>query len=556
MRYYKKKELLILSLIYLASQGMLLIVSGRWWDDWCFHNQPFWALKLMAMQLGRPTLIAIVKFANFLPEPGYRIITFLMIYFCMLFTYKILRVWLKADARACFWICALYAVIPANDCRIVLAVFPYTIGLFFFMAGLSYLSGVLFRSELAWKNRIISWILFLLSFILNSNLCFYAIVLLMILMKENWKLKHCIKYIDYLILPIAFLGLKSHFFPVYGLYAGYNTLTLGKLIGAIKLILPADLFILKSLVSTFITYLSGKRVLVVLVLILIVCLVITCRKKIITCLRKVLKREKQIGESFAQREEITEVDLRGNCRNKLGLLIIGIICLSLGLFSYVAVRQYYSISTVGLQGRDATLIALGAAIIIYELVDLLFRKKVQKYLFICAIVGGIIFFNTYYLSYQQDYYRQLGFQYQLSQNKDLNDCKNIVYLNSDSGIMNIQSFYSLNGAAEDVYGTQDKYIMSGFGGLSCFSQEDFEGFVSSGNYHMTDYDITNKEIDAVVEYSLKAGLGDTLKMKIYEMFDKDSFERCIESQTSMNVYYRGTDEFDAILQAYGYEEVQ
>ena len=546
MRYLlkqnKKKELILLSLLYLASQGMLLIVSGRWWDDWCFHNQPYYALKNMAMQLGRPTLIIIIKITKLLPESGYRIISYIMFYFCMLFTYKILRLWLKADDRACFWICALYAIVPANDARILLAVFPYSIGLFFFMAGFSYFAGVLYEGRLGIKQRLFSWGLFLLSFILNSNLCFYALILLMIIMKEK-RIKRCLKYLDYLLLPIIYFVLKTYFFPVYGVYAGYNVITLQKLINALKLIIPADYKMIRTMLITFKMAFKSKVTILIWGTILFVVCTITQKKNIGNIL-VALKKRKNIGTVIIYQGQ-AEND---NCLQTFGMIIIGIITLSAGLYSYVAVRETDLIEVSGLGGRDAALVALGVSIIIYYSVNLMAKRWLQKYIFITAIFSGILFFNGEYLSYQQDYYRQLGFQYQLSQNMELNDAKNIVYINSDIGGINVQSFYQLNGNAEEVFKRQDKFIRTDFSDVG-----DASYCVTSGNYHMSDYDYNHTEIDAVVEYSLKTDLLDTLKMKIYELVWKEKFDAWIVNRSSMNVYIQGTKEFDDILVKYGYE---
>ncbi len=45
IRMGKRKELIVLSAIYLLSQGFLLIMSGRWWDEWCFYKLPYWTTE-------------------------------------------------------------------------------------------------------------------------------------------------------------------------------------------------------------------------------------------------------------------------------------------------------------------------------------------------------------------------------------------------------------------------------------------------------------------------------------------------------------------------------
>ena len=82
-RKENRKQLLLLSLIYLSSQGLLLAVSGRWWDDWCSVDQSFHTLYDMAMQMGRPSVVLTGGIATLLPESGYRYVTFFSFYFCI-----------------------------------------------------------------------------------------------------------------------------------------------------------------------------------------------------------------------------------------------------------------------------------------------------------------------------------------------------------------------------------------------------------------------------------------------------------------------------------------
>ena len=267
MRYFiknkKQRSLILLSLVYLASHGMLLIASGRWWDDWCFFNQPVEELKSWAMQLGRPSLIPIICFAKLLPEFGYRIITFVMFYYCMLFLYKVLDQWLQVDHYICFWICAIYCVIPANDARIMLSVFPYTVGIFFFMAGMSYLIGLL-RSKKRENliDRLITYIIFTISFTLNSCLCFYILIIIMIVMTKR---RNALHYLDYFALPLVFVILKKFLFPTYGLYENYNAVSWAKLARASILIVPADIY---SIIDLFKAMLPRDEILLCVVLLI------------------------------------------------------------------------------------------------------------------------------------------------------------------------------------------------------------------------------------------------------------------------------------------------
>ena len=177
----RKRDIIGLTIIYFLSQWLLLVVSGRWWDDWCLWLAPAEAINSLGIELGRPSVSVILTVARALPESGYRWITYFMMYCCMLCLYSTLKTCLKLRDDDCFWIAAIYAIVPINDGRVALAMFPYTVGLFFFMLGLAFLSYVLNKDRLNTFIRIILLGLFLLSFTLNSNLVFYIIVLLMLL---------------------------------------------------------------------------------------------------------------------------------------------------------------------------------------------------------------------------------------------------------------------------------------------------------------------------------------------------------------------------------------
>ena len=64
---------------------------------------------------------------------------------------------------------------------------------------------------------------------------------------------------------------------------------------------------------------------------------------------------------------------------------------------------------------------------------------------------------------------------------------------------------------------------------------------------MDSYDATNKNIDAVVDYTFNAGYKDVMRLKYLELFCYDDFEKEIQAFTDMKVYLDGTDIFDIIL---------
>ena len=527
-------DLYFLTAIYFFSHWLLLLVSGRWWDDWCAYNQPIAILKDWSAQLGRPDIFYMFKFVKAMPESGYRILTFFMFYLCLIFFFKLLKNRLALSSEACFWICALYAVIPANDARIMLVIFPYTLGVFFFMTGLYYFSSILYDGSINyWAKRILTWLLFLISFTLNSNLFFYLIVLLMIYVKEKSIKRVVTKYIDFLLLPIIFYIPKTIFFPPHGMYAGYNSVSPLKLISSLIYIIQADTFLIYQL---FLNWLEvGVKWIPILPIIVLLAVLVSKQKNIVSIIKAIFLKEYP-PETLSS--DNNNENSSACSREHLYIFLTGIIALSIGLYPYIVIRQSYEIHTVNAGGRDSILALFGAAMVVYSLIYFLLKKPLTKYCYIILVICGIVFFNRYYLFYQEDYYRQLGFQYQLSQHQELKDCLNIVYLNSDSVPVNFQSVYVLNANAEIVYGNQKRFIVSGFKNAEdILTNRKFQLDLDRPTYHMADYNWGTTNIDAVVNYVFDCHKKDLIKMRFYELTNNNKFEDYIKKQSAMTVYF-------------------
>ncbi len=545
-RKENRKQLLLLSLISLASQGLLLVVSGRWWDDWCSVDQSFHTLYDMAMQMGRPSVILTAGIAALLPESGYRYVTFLSFYFCMLFTCAIMKNWLKISDRACFWISALYSVIPANDARIMLSVFPYSIGLFFFMLAMYFASELLQKERISWIERGISWLFFFLGFTLNSTLVFYILVILMIIMKKG--IKKLYRYIDYLFLPLVFFFAKICLFPAHGGYAEYNTVSLTKLISAVRSVISSDGTMMKTLFNNYVSECKGYKIYVVYILVVLLFAVIN-RKRI----RLMLSSE-------AEKKDHENHECNTSIQTKILIFLIGFIALSAGILPYMVVRDSSVIHTFGIRGRDSTLVSFGSAMLFYALIELILEKRLRKYVYIWMIACGILFFNRYYLTYQRDSFRQLGFQYRLAEHREeLEGTANVLYINEDDSLIDLTAFYELNGNAEKIFGDQSRFFINGLSTAVFLTDEQkelLEFFVESDNYHMSDYIIGHKRIDAIVQFSFHAELHEVLKMKLYELFDKNEFQRRITDHSEMIVLLDQTSEYEGYLMELGYTNLE
>ncbi len=533
----KKKWIPVLTLIYTSAHWFLFIATGRWWQSWLFWNTSKEALWDMTLQQGRPSLYWLMRFVEAFPGPVYRILTFFMFWTCMLLIYGILRNWMNLNRKACFWISALYSVIPAYDFRIIQGAFPYTLGLFLFMAGLFFFSSILVHGHMKWFYRVGLWAIFSFSFAsCNSNLCFFGIVLLMIITKEKSIKILFTKYVDFVFLPIIVFIIKNKLFPVYGYFYDYNMVTPRGVVTTIFNTLPAAFLVMKRLLTNMIG-INAKWLPMIALAILV---------------GFTIQNFKTIRDAVSLRSGDKPLDMGdGTCldiREDIIVFMYGVLILAAGIFAYVEVRGSFDIRTRGLDGRDAILVAFGASMIIYSIVVTLFRPRIAPYIFVFVIMCGIGFFNFYYLFYQRDHYYQLGFRYQLSRNyEEVVDLhKIVVHPNFDYGEIHQDELAQLDGNAAIVFGDKTRYFT--YTVEDALNDDRIQMRKEWAWWNVDDFGLQNKEIDAVIEYSAYISLSDSLKMKVLELCNNDKFYEYLKNGTSMEIYYNGTQEFDDAIE--------
>lgn len=220
----------VIILYFLAHFGLLFLGNHPFWDDWVLVDAPQHQVLDTFRQAG--------SFFNFFGHLHvnmlavspwfYRLATFILYYgigFCF---YAILRRSRLFEEKLAFIAAILFLVLPFNLGRGALILFPYTLCLFIFM--------------LAWcmlpHKRVLSLLLFFVSFNTNSLLVFYLLPLIEdyhgFVLKSRSILPltsatfsiHLRQYIFSrpvtVILPLLYYIPKLFFFRPYGFYSGYN----------------------------------------------------------------------------------------------------------------------------------------------------------------------------------------------------------------------------------------------------------------------------------------------------------------------------------------------
>ena len=139
------RQVFWLTIVYVLGHSFLLMATGRWWDDWVYADKNWDYLLEVFMQSSLPLHAFINAGLWILPDGFYRIITFFLFYVGGIFVFLILKKLEFITKEECFWIVALYYVIPINDARITWICYGYSLGLFVYWTSF-YLSTI-------WKEK-------------------------------------------------------------------------------------------------------------------------------------------------------------------------------------------------------------------------------------------------------------------------------------------------------------------------------------------------------------------------------------------------------------------
>lgn len=219
-------DLLLLTAAYTLAYGLMFFNHGVFWDDWILYNMDHALIIEKFKQLG---LICIAHLHILTLSGGvvaYRIVTFTCYLIAAWSLYGIVRE-LNIDRYSRFFLVSFFAFFPVNSARITMITLPYSICYALFFIGF-WLTSCYLQSRRTWL-RITALTLLLISFITNSLLVFYLIIILYIMNMEQpkkWSFSGWLglvtRYADYLMLPILFWIVKKTYMKPYGSLSGYN----------------------------------------------------------------------------------------------------------------------------------------------------------------------------------------------------------------------------------------------------------------------------------------------------------------------------------------------
>jgi hypothetical protein len=432
------KYIIKIVLFYTVSHiGVLALYDAVYWDDWTLHNSDYESIYETFKQVGAPWIGPFHVFLLKLPFDGYKLFTFvsyLITYLCfylILLDTKILNI----TNKEAYFITIISLVLPFNMAKIAMIDFPYAICLMLFF--------------MAWykmkTNRLISCILFFLSFSTQSLLVFYIFPVIWLFFGENnnmnyQKIKSFIfKNWLLLVLPVLFFFIKIKFFQPYGNYEGYNSNF------RVKYISSGYVQIFKNLFS-FIR--SEKTILFASVSVAVIALLIS----------------NKIFESFTRRKSF---------------VLMGIILLSLGVFPYLILKlnpTFYEWSS-----RHQLLMPFGAGLLIFGLLSCL-QKRFQLFAVFSVVTFSMLYTNiTYHALY-------LDWQLQKSVIKEIKAFKtdnkldfpvNSLFLVDDKqfcyALKRTPRFYEYNGWLKAALAREHNFALN-INDLESFNNADYDAY--------------------------------------------------------------------------------
>jgi hypothetical protein len=515
-----KKEYFFYFFIYLFASIFLLTTQGLFWDDWVvFHVDPSAVLNLYTMS-GRP-LFGHFFNSLFAIDPDGFIIFRVLIFSCFLIPLFLLdRILLEISEITTYErvsLVALFSVIPVNSSRIAITMAQYSFcQLLFYVA---FFVTVYFIKSKNIFLRLLALGLFYVSFTMDSLLVFYAIVLLFIFYKENgfiryenkWKLSIAvknisIKYIDFILLPIVYLGIKSAFFQPYGLYANYNKITVFNLAKSIFRIVLSILESLKPILKECLIVATNFPIIHILGAILIFIL-----------LKSLISND----ESIKSRKLI---------RN---FLIIGFGIIGLAIFPYYVVNAVPGMNNWS--SRHQVLMPLGCSVLVLFSIELIasyfpnVRLRVARLGFLAVVLTSFIITTLHsHLQYQKDWFKQLSMISQFKENELMQKHTSFQFVDNTLALnatFRTYNFYEFTGLMKHAFNDETRY-----GSLDNEFDIHIEGATQHPQYNVSQFKVKPYEVKVNINYgSFELNNESAIKLVWLRIFNNVEFIKSIKN---------------------------
>lgn len=547
--------MLLIFVIYTLSFGLSLFNHGVYWDDWAVvvAKSPEFIQNIIERQMGNMTAAYILQaMSSFHSAIIPRVITFILYGFSGYFFYSILGSIKEIDKKTRWLLTGFFLLFPANDSRVVLTIMYYSLSHFLFYCGWWLLSQYYQHKHIAF--RVLSLVLFFISFNVSSLLFFYIVVLAYIFYKDKYSVR---RNIDFVMLPFVYFILKTTLFPPSGEYAGYNVITLtnvfsasyrslGAYIGSFGLVFLSSLYSLFniSLVNTiwqagttlnlhpYVAPLSVNALIDYLVQgAMVTWKALYHQNTVIRFLYAV------IATSSVYLCIKNHSTLTGAKRKDILFFFLGCIFFYLAVYPYYVVHKLPSVIE-GFSDRHLLLVPLGASFMIVYGIKVLANFRRARPVFTTVLYAVcIVLFVNYHLRIQMDFlkdwYKQVAVMEEMKEAQEIHD--HTTFLFTDNAMdLNVKhrpyAFYEYTGFMRSVFGDQRRF------GANVNEYNTLNNFPSTELNNMKDYVAVKPEYLVSIDKGTYT-LSDVHLMHLLyaEYFRKDAFNRAMNNIVNLSI---------------------
>jgi len=427
----------------------MLLDRGVFWDDWICFRQPRALLVDFGRQLGStwPDFTSWLPYGSPFSVWATRVVMFACFLGVALLALRLSRRVNVFDAETRIAFASLVAVFPAMAARDSVANFVYPVSLVLFMVGWALLDhSIDVKGWRAWLPRLTALVVFFLSFRTASLGMFYIVVIVWVLWRcgATWRrprkaMAIALRWADVIVLPVAFWVFRSTMAVPSGLFRDYNVLTWKSLKAARHLVPQA---LRGSLVDAFARMPAVAWWPVVLLV------------AIVSGIALWGATAGSAAWTSRWRAVAAWMAIAGS-----GLLLV-----VLGVYPYLAVEKIPDFFEFN--SRHQLLVPFGAALIVIGVIRALTdgarlprAVRIGLLAAVIAMCAGAAAGD--HLSYQREWYKELGMIEAMRQAPQMQDGRAFVFVDHAMDL-NINDrtwrrYYEYAGLFDEAFGTHDRF---------------------------------------------------------------------------------------------------
>ncbi|MGB4441051.1 MAG: hypothetical protein WBJ62_02375 [Coriobacteriia bacterium] len=405
-----RREAAFIAAVYTISWGLLLSASGRYWDDWAALDLGAAASSAWSRQQGLFWQLDLLELLSALPgtERIGHILVFFAYLACALILHALLGRVGGLSRQARVLLPALFAVFPVNASRYALATLMYAVSLLVFMVGWWMIAVDVKAPSIT--RRVAAAALLLFSLLSMGSLMVFIAVIPMYLAwvyvrarEGHPELRTMLMRYGFLIgLPIVALFVRSMALQPSGIYANYNSLSLGGAMRAAGMLPTAfQTSILEPVVRAF-----GSNLLLVVL-------------GGLACYSVALLLLATTGEG-SKTSWIEPVAMLGS----------GIVVFVLAAFPYLAVDKMPMLG--GWESRHQILVPFAGALVVYAGVSLVVRllalEERAAVLITSLLLSAFVFANLFAsFDLQAEWYKQVSLMQRMAESEEMERGRHFIF---------------------------------------------------------------------------------------------------------------------------------